>query len=171
MDYRTISDLQTAGFEGFKSIRDLWKERLSNASSSSLSSPGVYMVVRRTNAAPEFLERGTGGFFKGKDPNVSLEELNKNWVDDTCVVYIGQAGGNGSSATLRKRLRQYLNFGQGETVGHWGGRYIWQLKDAADLLFCWKTLTTDDPRAVEKSLISEFKEYYAGKRPFANLRD
>lgn len=161
MKYKTISDLQTAGFEGFKSIRDLWKD-----SSNLPLFKGVYMVVRRTNAAPGFLERGSGGFFKGKDPNVSLEELNENWVNDTCVVYIGKAGG-----MLAKRLRQYLKFGQGKAVGHWGGRYIWQLKDAADLLLCWKTLAVDDPRAVEKSFISEFKACYAGKRPFANLQD
>lgn len=72
---------------------------------------------------PEFLSHGTGGFFKGKDPNVSITELETNWVENTCVVYIGKAG-----TTLQKRLNQYLKFGNGQNIGHWGGRYIWQIK-------------------------------------------
>ena len=34
-----------------------------------------------------------------------MDELSKNWVENSFVVYIGQAGGNGSAATLRKRLK------------------------------------------------------------------
>ena len=50
------------------------------------------MVVYTGENIPEFLSRGTGGFFKGKDPNVSITELETNWVENTCVVYIGKAG-------------------------------------------------------------------------------
>ena len=75
----------------------------------------------------------------------------------------------GKEATLRSRILQYLKFGQGKPVGHKGGRYIWQLSDAEELLFCWKPLPTDEPEDVESMLISEFKHQYAGKRPFANL--
>jgi hypothetical protein len=28
--------------------------------------------------------------------------------------------------------------GRGELAGHWGGRYIWQLSDSADLIAAWK---------------------------------
>ena len=66
----------------------------------------------------------TGEFFKGKNPNVVLDELKKNWIDDTLVVYIGKAGGGNSKATLKSRLRQYFGFGQGKSIGHWGGRLI-----------------------------------------------
>ena len=89
---------------------------------------------------PEFLSRGTGGFFKGKDPNVSITELGTNWVKNTCVVYIGKAG-----TTLRKRLNQYLKFGNGQNIGHWGGRYIWQIKNSGNLLLCWKPTPDEDP--------------------------
>jgi len=89
-------------------------------------------------------------------------------VDDTIVVYIGKAGKDGSSATLQSRLRQYFGFGQGKNVGHWGGRFIWQLKNSADLVVCWKALPTTDPRTVEADLIQDFVSKFS-QRPFANL--
>ncbi len=168
MNFKTIEDLKKAGFSGFVKIAELWKD-----SSVIPDEKGVYMVVRRTTEAPVFLKKGTGGYFKGEEPNVSLEKLKENWVTGTCVVYIGKAGNISGSTTLYKRLGQYLRFGQGEPVGHYGGRYIWQLKDAENLLFCWKALKGmgEDPRMEEKNLISEFKNQYGGKRPFANLQD
>ena len=166
---KTIKNLQQAGFTGFEPIANLWQN-----SAAIPKIKGVYMVVRPTNADPEFLPVGTGGFYKDKDPNVPIKELQANWVNDTCVIYIGQAGGirGGKQplATLQSRLRQYLKFGQGKAVGHQGGCYIWQLKDAANLLFCWKPLPIDDPRAIEKELIETFKTQY-GKHPFANRQD
>ena len=80
----------------------------------------------------------------------------QNWVRDTVVVYIGKAGGTDHSATLNKRLRMYLRFGQGAPVGHYGGRLIWQIKNSGDLLICWKTQITEEPRNVEAKLLSEF---------------
>lgn len=62
-------------------------------------------------------------------------------------------------------------FGQGKPVSHWGGRLIWQLEDAKDLIVCWKVLEKEEPRNVEKEMIQEFKEQHKGKRPFANLQD
>lgn len=65
-----------------------------------------------------------------------------------------------------------MQFGQGEPIGHWGGRLIWQLKDAKDLIVCWKVLGKDEePREVEKEMIQAFKKGHDGKRPFANLQD
>ena len=86
-----------------------------------------------------------------------------------CHIYIGKAGGPNSNATLRKRLKQYIRFGSGEAVGHGGGRYIWQLEDADQLLFCWKACA--DAEELEKALIATFKKCHDGKRPFANLKD
>lgn len=164
IDFKTIEGLQHAGFTGFVPAADLLRDL-----SIIPNERGVYMVVRHANAAPVFLAVGSGGRHKDNDPNVSLEVLYDNWVDDTCVLYIGKAGGVDNASTLRKRLSQYLNFGKGHAAGHWGGRYIWQLKESADLLFCWKPLPEDSPLQVEVSLISEFKRQYDGRRPFANL--
>ena len=163
IEWSTVAGIGEAGFTGFSSIDDLL------ADDSELPSVrGVYVVVRPHNSPPEFLVEGTGGFFKGRDPNVSLKILADNWVQETVALYIGKAGSAGSQATLKSRLRQYLRFGQGKKVGHWGGRYIWQLGDATSLLLCWWELPSDDPRAVESRLIEKFEAAYT-QMPFANL--
>ena len=51
--------------------------------------------------------------------------------------------GNG---TLRSRLMQYLRFGQGFNVGHYGERFIWQLKNHSELKLCWLILTDIEPK-------------------------
>ena len=122
MKFNTIDDLKAAGFEGFIPVAQLQTD-----STAIPRTAGVYMVVYTGENMSEFLSRGTGGFFKGKDPNVSITELGTNWVKNTCVVYIGKAG-----TTLQKRLNQYLKFGNGQNIGHWGGRYIWQIKIPAN---------------------------------------
>jgi len=95
--------------------------------------------------------------------------LKAKWVSKAAVVYIGKAGGKRGHAALRSRIQQYLAFGRGEPVGHWGGRYIWQLKDSKDLLLCWRPTPRSDPRQWEKKLLRQFEET-CGKLPFANLQ-
>lgn len=56
-------------------------------------------------------------------------------------------------------------------IGHWGGRYIWQIKNSGNLLLCWKPTPDEDPEAIETALIARFKEQHGGHRPFANLKD
>lgn len=51
------------------------------------------------------------------------------------TVYLGKGD------KLRTRLRTYARFGAGDPkAAHWGGRYIWQLADAAELLVAWREL-------------------------------
>ncbi len=163
LNFSDLERIKQAGFSGFKKMSELMADpsRINN-------SPGVYLVLYQGPKNPEFLSIGTGGHFKGKNPNVSLSELKANWVDDAQVVYIGKAGGKGKSATLQSRMKQYLKFGQGYDIGHYGGRLIWQLKHSRDLIVCWKPLLIDDPRALEHGLIQDFIAQY-GKLPFANL--
>lgn len=156
--------LKNNGFQGFKTMAEL-----RDNTSLIPTKQGVYVVLYDRQAEPAFLEIGTGGFFKGKNPNVTIEKLEQKWVDDTPILYIGKAGGTGVKATLNSRIIQYLKFGQGNNVGHWGGRYIWQLQDAEDLRICWKE-TSEEPRAVEKQMIADFKNEHNGKRPFANVK-
>jgi len=150
-------------FQGFKTVKELKK----TGTDIVLNRKGVYLVIFNNKTQPIFLKQSIGGHFKGKDPSVSIEKLEYNWISDEEIVYIGQAGGNGSNATLRKRLKQYINFGSGKPVGHWGGRYIWQLEKSDDLIIAWKE-TIQDPYVVESELIDKFREKH-GKRPFANL--
>lgn len=128
------------------------------------------MILYPSAVAPKLRTLGSGSPFKGKNPNVSMQILQDNWVNNAAIVYIGKAGSVSGSATLQFRLKQYLNFGQGKPVGHWGGRLIWQLQLAEDLVVCWKTTPQQEPSVVESYLIGQFKEFYH-KRPFANLKD
>jgi hypothetical protein len=107
------------------------------------------------------LVKSPGGWFKGKDPTVDVSILESNWVNGSDVIYVGKAD------DLHRRLRQYIDFGAGRPVGHWGGRLIWQLSQSTDLLLAW----TVDRAALarEAALISDFVEEF-GVMPFANLR-
>jgi hypothetical protein len=163
MLFESIQTLKASGFSGFKSVRELWNDH-----SAIPNERGVYLIINPDCSANKFLIKGVGGFFKQKDPNVSIYELEKNWIPDCHVVYIGQAGGNSSSATLRKRLKQYLDFGKGKSVGHYGGRLIWQLANHPDLTIAWKALKENDPKIIERQLLNDFRNHY-GKMPFANL--
>lgn len=165
MDFNNINEIKKAGFLGFRKMGELFID-----SSTVPKIKGVYLVLNPKYRKPEFLEVGTGGHFKGKNPNVSIDELKSNCVEDSLVVYIGKAGSETSSATLNSRLKQYLGFGQGKNIGHRGGRLIWQLKNSRDLVVCWKPLPNEDPRTIEKSLINKFVSTFS-KRPFANLTD
>jgi hypothetical protein len=130
--------------------------------------PGVYLVLRPSISPPDFLNESKNGHFKGKDPTVTVSLLAGRWVDDAVVLNTGKAGpGRNRKVTLRSRLTAYMRFGQGRPVGHWGGRYIWQLSDAVDLLICWKA-THNAPRSQERRLIQEFKKTYE-TLPFANI--
>jgi hypothetical protein len=151
----THAALEAAGFQGWVSFQRLG-EQLSKLSTSG----GVYVVVRAAGE-PLFLSVNPGGRFKGGDPSVAEEALGVNWVDGAEVVYIGKAD------NLRRRLREYMRFGKGEPVGHWGGRLIWQLKDSDELLVAWAETPGRIPREVEAEMISAFREAF-GKPPFAN---
>ena len=138
--------------------------KLRNQISMIPEAPGIYIVLRKKKNEPVFLTVGSGGHHKGKNPNVPVPELESNWIPGEEIVYIGM-----TRSSLRHRINTYLRFGQGQPVGHWGGRFIWQLEDHEDLEFCWKAMPTGDPDQVESQLIDLFKQQHGGKRPFANL--
>jgi hypothetical protein len=165
MDFNSTDDLKQFGFKGFLKMQELFVN-----SSSIPKRMGVYLVLRESKDPIRFLTVGSGGFFKGRNPNVTEEMLKSNWVDDSAVVYIGKAGATGKKATLQSRLRQYFGFGQGRNIGHWGGRLIWQIEKAEDLVICWKETDDEEPREVEARLIRQFTSQFS-KRPFANLKD
>lgn len=168
-DFDRIAADSPGGFAGFRTVASL-QAALTTRGSGGLwggvsEVPGVYLLLRDPGTPPRFLERGTGGYFKGKNPNESLAVLATAWVPEARVVYIGK-----THRPLRDRLQEYIKFGMGQRIGHWGGRYVWQLADATELVMCWRPTPREDPRAVESTMIQAFKDRY-GARPFANLQD
>lgn len=161
--YSTIDSVREAGFSGFYTVAELWDDH-----SIIPAIPGVYLIVQPTDDAPVFLPKGSGGFFKKRDPNLPVTDLSERWFYECKILYVGKAGGNSSKATLRSRLKQYLDFGKGKPVGHYGGRLIWQLNHHMELLVAWRTMPTGSPRELERHLTAAIAEYY-GRRPFANL--
>ena len=158
MDFRKES-LITDGFQEFMSVHDIRIDY-----KTVPRTKGVYIVYRESLDKPDFAEKGPGGFFKNKDPNVSADTLWKNWIDTANVLYIGQTG-----SSLRGRIRLYMRFGNGEPVAKRGGRLIWQLRDAENLLIAYKELPNYIPREYEIYLLNEFRLQNNGKLPFANL--
>ncbi len=163
---KSVPALRRLGFEGFLTVKELRHAQPSPVPAE----PGVYLLLRTLAAAPEFLVEGTGGRFKNKDPNVSLDRLREEWVEGALIVYVGQSGSR-SKGTLARRVDQMIRFGQAARVAHWGGRLIWQLEDSDRLVVCWQTIEKRDPRDVERALIKSFQTMHGGNRPFANLRD
>jgi len=153
-------DLKEAGFVGWRTWKDLHASRFADIPGG----PGVYVVYRPSSAPPVFLDVNPGGHFKGRDPTVNVERLAAAWVQDAHVIYIGKAEG------LRVRLRQYARFGAGEPVGHWGGRYVWQVSDSDETLVAWHAITWQErARDYERRLMQQFADVHAARRPFANL--
>lgn len=156
--------LTAAGFNGFVRFADLPSTNVSTG-------PGVYAVLRDTDGLPRFREQSPAGWFKGKDPTVPIERLRERWIEGVHCLYIGKADpGAAGRRGLARRLSEYRRHGEGLPVGHWGGRLIWQLEDADQLLVAWKkTDGLSSAAAEETRLLTAFVDEY-GRLPFANLR-
>lgn len=158
--------LQKYGFEGFKTIRELM--------SSCREIPklmGVYVVLWEKDNRPTIMDKRHFDCQEDKYPSYSKAELEEEWVEGTHIVYIGKAGGFGQKTELHKRLSTYIRFGKGKKAAHGGGRSIWQLADAQELIVCWRVLTDEEPCCVESKMIADFCKKHNGMRPFANRRD
>jgi hypothetical protein len=154
--------LEEAGFVGFFSF-----ERIRAEPKLIPVEAGVYVVLTPPEFMPRFLTQNAGGWHKGKNPTVPVENLKENWVEDVEVLYFGKAdGGKNGRRGLRKRIGEYAKHGTGIPAGHSGGRSIWQLQNAQSLLVCWRL--SDSPVRLENELLRQFVSAF-GKRPFANL--
>lgn len=168
MKFNSITDLKAAGFEGFISVADLRNKAIDNIVPRKR---GVYMFLWEFDNKPDFLIKGTGGYFKGKNPDVSVDVLRDKWVNNTCVLYIGETGSGKSNTNrvLSIRIDEALRFGAGEDVAHYGGRYLWQIKNSGSLIVCWKPVVSVSPKEEKEKLLLLFKSIYH-KTPFANIK-
>jgi len=156
----TIDGLRGEAFDGFVTFEQLRKD----ANAVPLTG-GVYIVARQASDPPAFLAESCGGHFKGRNPTELVDALESKWVPDAEVLYIGKGD------VLRRRVKQYASFGAGRPIGHWGGRYIWQLPDSDQLIVAWKACDVDEtPGYLEGRLATRFKQIY-GRLPFANIVD
>ena len=146
--------LSTVGFVGFERLLDPALSR------STPTASGIYVVLLSPPMLGGFTQRSVGGHFKAKDPTVPVELLAAKYIDECETVYIGRA------TNLRQRLGQLARFGQGEPVGHWGGRFMWQLERHNQLRVAWRIEA--DPSQAEADLLDDFEASY-GRLPFANL--
>jgi hypothetical protein len=154
-------DFSRAGLEGEGFVGFLTVTRLRASQCLEMPvGPGVYVVLCDSPAAVEFLTVSLGGHFKGRDPTVPVAELQARWPTGTPVLYIGKGD------ALRRRVVQLLDFGVGSPVGHWGGRYLWQVEGSDHFLVGWQQHS--EPRRCEHELLTSFESTY-GQLPFANL--
>lgn len=126
---------------------------------------GVYIVMRNATGKPVFLPKSEAGWFKGQDPSYPTDVVEENWVEGARVVYVGKAAGRQG---LRQRLRQLVDFGYGEPVGHRGGRLLWHLSDWRGLAVHWRVCADHHADSSESRLIEQFRATH-GKTPFANV--
>ena len=152
--------LKSSGFEGFVSFDSL----RASGSADVPDAPGVYVVLLEDGGPPSFLDANPGGRFKQRNPTVDTALLRAKWIEGAHVVYIGKAD------RLRRRLRQFADFGSGKPIGHWGGRYIWQLAASDDLIVAWQlTPPAQTAREAEVALMERFRAAHGGRLPFANI--
>lgn len=72
VDFNSIDSIKSNSFSGFISIAELQKNI-----NKVPKIMGVYLILYTNKIPPVFLENGTGGYFKGKNPNVSIDVLKK----------------------------------------------------------------------------------------------
>ena len=150
--------LLATGFKGLHTVEAIYGGQFGSVPDAG----GIYAVFRLADPPPRFAVSNAAGRWKGKDPTLDPALLRAAWVDGAALLYVSKG------ASLRTRVRQLVEFGQGKQVAHWGGRALWQLSDADDLVVAWRVAT--DPKAEEAELLATFAEAH-GALPWANALD
>ena len=156
------SDLKNRGFLGFRRFRELDLLEVPRE-------PGVYAVLRDSDRIPYVLDSSVGGWFKGNDPTLDRHTLTAKLSNSPETLYLGKADKGSGNRGLRKRITEFVRFGNGEPIGHWGGRCIWQLANSQDLRIAWLPVLDRLASEMESELIEEFVRVHVSL-PFANLR-
>lgn len=145
------SELGRLGFTGFVPLVGMDRSLLPRRH-------GVYVVLYEEDRRPEFLATNVITKRMPYDP----VHLEGKWLPDTSVVYVGKAQGRNG---LRTRVGAFSR----QRTNHSGGRALWQLDIASDLLVAWLETPGESALAVEQSYLQAFKAEH-GSYPFANRR-
>ena len=124
---------------------------------------GVYIFVLSDKFGEvSFCGENHSGWFKEKNPTISVEKLEENRVKGANVLYIGE-----TERTIKKRVMEHIRFWNSKPVGAYGGRAVAQINNYVNLeIWCLKTET---PKKTKQDLLLEFKKEFK-KSPFANLK-
>ena len=147
--------LKEQKFTGFQSVREL----RAHQSCCVADQPGVYAVLYEADRDPAFLDTNPAGHFKGRDPTILRGKLLSKWVRGTSIIYLGKTGTSEGRETLQKRIKTYLSFGAGRAAAHWGGRAIWQLADADELVFAWRITKATAARPLERAAQQDVRHH------------
>jgi hypothetical protein len=142
---------QGVGFTGFVRLLGLDRDLLP-------THRGVYSVFRESPSRPTFIDSNVITRRKAYD----VDRLSNKWIDGQTVVYIGMAEPQDG---LYGRLGDFSQ----QSSSHTGGRALWQLADAADLIVGWAETPDHVAEDMEKAYLRSFKDIY-GQYPFANWR-
>ena len=123
------------------------------------SAAGVYWVRVPDGMTVRFIEPKDTSFYSKKD----LENKYARCKEKD-ILYIGKATGRRG---LSQRLRQYVKHGHGEGNNHCGGRAIWQIENADELVVTYEIC--EDATARERKEIEAYK-VRNGCFPLANWR-
>lgn len=134
---------------------------------------GIYVAVYLEDRMPKFKSSSEASqAWLDKKINATIDSLIFNWVNFSDkkdnIVYIGRANARSAKTNLRNRIRQFILFGQGKSITHYGGRYIWQIEDLENIAIYYKD--DEKPAKAEIDLLTDFKRKHKGRLPFANLR-
>ena len=124
--------------------------------------PGIYFVLAPKDMEIRFLPTAKNMHASFYDVNVLQEKYAQ--CTDKQTLYIGKASGQKG---LKQRLRQYMRYGWNEAVNHKGGRAIWQIEGAENLLLSYEIC--QDADAKEHALLADYKRNN-GCYPLANWR-
>ncbi|UCR89165.1 hypothetical protein [Mycetocola spongiae] len=142
----------TVGFRGFLPLLGL---------DIALLPPrrGIYMIFAPEDmGVPVFLDENPLTI----RPAYATDRLRAKWLPNQTVVYIGKADG---ARGLADRLGAFSR----QSSNHSGGRALWQLERAPELLAAWVETPDDIAETVEKSYLRAFIAEH-GRFPFANWR-
>ena len=144
--------LEAVGFRGFVPLVGL-------DISSLPSRRGVYAVLRSEVVEPPvFLVDNPIKRRKA----YTLNQLSVKWLPDHTVLYIGKAE---SVDGIYGRLGDFSK----KSSSHTGGRALWQLAGAHQLIAAWVETPGHIAETVEKSYLQAFRSQH-GSYPYANWR-